>query len=78
MAALPSGEAWKQGNEDDMSTLWDCFCPNCQEGGAITTMLPTKVPLFREIIIMNLTCDACGFPKPEVTFGGEIQKREND
>jgi zinc finger protein len=75
MAALPSGEAWKQGNEEDMSTIWDCFCPNCREGGAITTMLPTKVPLFREIIIMNLTCDACGFRNAEVTFGGEIQEK---
>lgn len=38
-------------------------------------MLPTKVPLFREIIIMNLTCDLCGFRNAEVTFGGEIQEK---
>ena len=36
-------------------------------------MLPTKVPSFREIIVMNLVCDDCGFRSSEVNFGGELQ-----
>lgn len=40
----------------------------------MTTMLPTKVPLFREIIIMHLQCDDCNFRNSEVSFGGEIQE----
>jgi zinc finger protein len=73
MASLPDGDSWKQGNEDDISIIHKCFCPNCHGGIAETTMLPTKVPLFREIILMNLTCDDCGFRNAEVNFGGEIQ-----
>lgn len=75
MAALPVGDGWKEGYEEDMSIIRDCFCPNCKGGTALTTMLPTKVPLFREIILMNLTCDECGFRNAEVNFGGEIQEK---
>jgi zinc finger protein len=73
--SLPVGDAWAQGYEEDMSIIRDCLCPNCEKGGATTTMLPTRVPLFREIILMNLTCDLCGFRSAEVNFGGEIQEK---
>jgi zinc finger protein len=73
MAALPVGDGWQKGNEDDISEIHDCFCPNCEGGKGHTLMLPTKVPGFREIIIINLTCPECGFRNSEVTFGGEIQ-----
>jgi len=56
MAELPVGDAWKKGTEDDISFMHNCFCPACHGGKALTTMLPTKVPMFREIIIMNLVC----------------------
>ena len=38
-------------------------------------MLPTKVPLFRELIIMALECEECGFRNSEISFGGEIQEK---
>ena len=75
MAALLVGDEWKEGDEDDLTIIKDCFCPNCHCGTAETTMLPTNVPLFREIVVMNLTCDECGFRNAEVNFGGEIQEK---
>jgi zinc finger protein len=75
MAELPVGEGWQKGDENDLSMIYNCYCPNCGNGNAVTIMLPTKVPLFRELIIMNLHCDDCHFINSEVNFGGEIQER---
>jgi zinc finger protein len=73
MAALPVGDAWKRGDEEAISQIHDCYCPNCGGGKGRTLVLPTKVPGFREIIIMSLTCADCGFRNSEVSFGGTIQ-----
>mmetsp|Transcript_37602 Transcript_37602/g.82334 ORF Transcript_37602/g.82334 Transcript_37602/m.82334 type:complete len:560 (+) Transcript_37602:165-1844(+) len=75
MSTLPKENEWHEGNEQDVSRISNCYCPNCEGGNATTVMLPTKVPLFREIIIMTLTCPDCSFRNSEVTFGGEIQER---
>ena len=73
MAQLPTAENWHQADEEDLIVINDCYCPNCGGSEGVTTMLPTKVPAFREIIIMNLFCKTCGFRSSEVNFGGEIQ-----
>ena len=75
MTTLPDIDAWQKGYEEDVSTLYSCYCPACERGNAITSMLPTKVPLFREIIIMCLTCPDCNFRNSEVNFGGSIQDK---
>ena len=75
MAALPASEEWRQGNEEDITRVSDCYCPNCGGGQAESTILPTKIPMFREIVVMNLHCDECGFRSAEVNFGGEIQEK---
>jgi len=73
--SLPSSlEEWNRADESNLSTITNCLCPSCQEYGAVTLCLPSKVPYFREIIIMQLTCD-CGFRNSEVTFGGELQPK---
>jgi zinc finger protein len=74
-AVLPVDNSWQQGNENDISKVNDCYCPNCQGGNGMTILLPTKVPGFREIIIATLTCADCGFRNSEITFGGTIQAR---
>jgi hypothetical protein len=57
MAALPQGDDWKKGDEEDIYEIRECYCPSCRGGNAVTLMLPTKVPLFREIIVMSLACE---------------------
>lgn len=75
MAALPQGDDWKKGDESDLSEIRDCLCMNCQTSNGVTVMLPTKVPLFREIIVMSFYCTNCNFRNTEVNFGGEIQEK---
>jgi len=67
MAAFPNVQNWQQSREG--------HCPSCQRGNAVTTMLPTKVPFFNELIVTNLTCEDCHFRSSETNFGGEIQER---
>lgn len=73
MAELPNIDEWKEGHEDDLSIIRDCYCPSCGGGHGLTTLLPTRVPFFREIIVTNLSCDDCHFRSSEINFGGEIQ-----
>jgi zinc finger protein len=73
MAALPVGDAWQRGTEEDLTVIHDCLCVNCGSGTAVTSLLPTKVPSFREIILTHLVCEDCGFKSADINFGGEIQ-----
>ncbi|GMI44760.1 hypothetical protein TrCOL_g12019 [Triparma columacea] len=75
MAAVPDLDDWNEGTEINMSTIRDCICPLCGEGKATTLCLPTKVPYFREIIVMTLNCPDCGLKNTEVSFGGELQRQ---
>lgn len=47
------------------------MCPNCQKNGK-TTLLLTKIPFFREVIISSFYCDDCGYRNNEVQFGGKL------
>lgn len=67
--------AGEKANEEDLTSITRCYCPNCKSSAAKTNMLPTRVPLFREIIIVSLYCEECGFRNVEATFGGEIQEK---
>lgn len=62
-------------DEPELSVIRECYCPACQGGNATTTVLPTKVPYFREIIVMNLFCSACGYRSAQVSFTGAIQDK---
>lgn len=40
-----------------------------------TRLLLTKIPYFKEIVIMSFSCDKCGFKNSEIQSAGEIQQR---
>jgi zinc finger protein len=50
----------------------ESLCMNCEENG-VTRMLLTKIPYFREIIVMSFSCDKCGFSNNEVQPAGTFQ-----
>jgi len=80
MTSLPDIHKWKEAidAEDEESALTEirnCYCPSCHQSNAVSLMLPTKVPMFREILVMSLNCEDCNFRNSEVSFGGEIQER---
>jgi zinc finger protein len=72
---IPNIDEWHEGYDiNDVSIIRDCLCMNCGQSTGTTTLLPTKVPYFREIIIMNLDCSNCYFKNSEINFGGQIQE----
>ncbi|KAF2691318.1 zinc finger protein-like protein zpr1 [Lentithecium fluviatile CBS 122367] len=52
----------------------ESLCMNCHEDGT-TRLLLTKIPYFREIVIMSFECPHCHFKNAEVQTAGEIQQR---
>lgn len=52
----------------------ESLCMNCHEDGT-TRLLLTKIPFFREIIVMSFACESCGFKNSEIQSAGQIQER---
>ncbi|KAK4544847.1 hypothetical protein LTR36_003751 [Oleoguttula mirabilis] len=64
------GEETDQRVVDEIESL----CMNCHANG-ITRLLLTRIPFFREIVIMSFACDECGFANNEIQSAGEIQPK---
>ncbi|KAF2747253.1 zf-ZPR1-domain-containing protein [Sporormia fimetaria CBS 119925] len=52
----------------------ESLCMNCHENGT-TRLLLTRIPFFREIVIMSFDCPHCGLKNSEVQPAGEIQQQ---
>ncbi|KAK5165192.1 nucleolar zinc-finger protein [Saxophila tyrrhenica] len=52
----------------------ESLCMNCHEDG-ITRLLLTRIPFFREIVIMSFSCTHCGFQNNEIQSAGSIQEK---
>lgn len=64
------------GSTDDQKVVEEIesLCMNCHEDGT-TRLLLTKIPFFREIVIMSFTCEKCGFHNNEIQSAGQIQPK---
>lgn len=49
-------------------------CPDCS-AVAETRMFSTRIPYFRDVVVMCTSCDACGYRDAELRSGGEIPAR---
>ncbi|KAF2739992.1 zinc finger protein-like protein zpr1 [Polyplosphaeria fusca] len=70
-------EASAQEGGDDEPKVVDeieSLCMNCHENGT-TRLLLTKIPFFREIVIMSFACPHCHLKNSEIQPAGEIQQR---
>ena len=47
---------------------------SCGENG-VTRLLLTKIPHYKEIILMSFHCEECGFKNNEIQSGGVIQEK---
>nr|CAG4640886.1 EOG090X06TU [Eulimnadia texana] len=56
------------------TTEIESLCVNCGENG-ITRLLLTKIPFYKEIILMSFECEHCGLRNNEIQSGGRIQDR---
>ncbi|KNG51342.1 zinc finger protein zpr1 [Stemphylium lycopersici] len=69
-------EASAQGDGDDTKVVdeIESLCMNCHKDGT-TRLLLTRIPFFREIVLMSFSCPHCHFKNSEVQPAGEIQQR---
>jgi zinc finger protein len=58
--------------DDEILTLPTC-CPQCH-APSVSRIKPVQIPFFKEVIIMALTCDACGYRSNEVKSGSGISE----
>jgi len=65
-----------ESNDDEPKVVdeIESLCMNCHENG-ITRLLLTRIPFFREIIIMSFFCPHCSFKNAEIQSAGEIQPK---
>lgn len=74
LAPATDGEA--QTDDDDRRVVEEIesLCMNCHENGT-TRLLLTRIPFFREIIIMSFSCEHCGFQNNEIQAAGSVQPK---
>jgi C4-type Zn-finger protein len=58
-------------NPDNPVSEIESYCVNCEENG-VTRILFTKIPFFKEIIIMAFECLHCGYRNSEVQPGRSL------
>ncbi|XP_044731204.1 zinc finger protein ZPR1 [Chrysoperla carnea] len=64
-------------NADDVEsevTVIESMCMNCEENGQ-TRLLLTKIPFYKEVVIMSFKCEHCGFQNNEIQSAGRIAER---
>jgi zinc finger protein len=63
-------------SQDDQKVVEEIesLCMNCHADG-ITKLLLTRIPFFREIVIMSFQCEECGFHNNEIQSAGQIQPK---
>ena len=52
----------------------ESLCMNCHKNGT-TRMLLTRIPFFREIIIMSFECPHCGFKNSEIQPAAQVAEK---
>ncbi|XP_059477370.1 zinc finger protein ZPR1 [Neocloeon triangulifer] len=60
--------------DDPEATEIESLCMECGENG-MTRLLLTKIPFYKEVVIMSFACDFCGFRNNELQSGGKIEEQ---
>ena len=61
-------------DDDPEITEIESLCMSCEEQGT-TRLFLTKIPFYKEIIIMSFDCPHCGFQENEVKPGADIHEK---
>ncbi|CAH2083555.1 unnamed protein product [Euphydryas editha] len=56
---------------DPEVTEIESFCVNCHANG-ITRLLLTRIPHYKNVVIMSFSCEECGFENNEIQPGGSF------
>jgi zinc finger protein len=52
----------------------ESMCVNCEKNG-ITKLMLTRIPHYKEVILMSFNCLECGFSNSELQSGSKIQEK---
>ncbi|XP_023022950.2 zinc finger protein Zpr1 [Leptinotarsa decemlineata] len=64
-------------NADDPepeTTEIESLCMNCHSNG-ITRILLTKIPFYKELVLMSFSCEECGYQNNEIQSGAAIAEK---
>lgn len=64
-------------NADELqseATEIESLCMNCHSNGT-TRLLLTKIPFYKEVVLMSFSCDECGFQNNEIQSGAPIAEK---
>ncbi|RZF34673.1 hypothetical protein LSTR_LSTR013161 [Laodelphax striatellus] len=59
---------------DPETTEIESLCLNCGDNG-ITRLLLTKIPFYKEVVLMSFECEHCGFKNNELQQGGQFEEK---
>ncbi|KAG7285154.1 hypothetical protein NEMBOFW57_009775 [Staphylotrichum longicolle] len=72
VAPTAAADGTTGGDDEKVVEEIESLCMNCEENG-MTRLFLTKIPYFREVIIMSFSCDKCGFSNNEIQPAGTFQ-----
>ncbi|KAJ8980166.1 hypothetical protein NQ317_011410 [Molorchus minor] len=56
------------------ATEIESLCMNCQKTG-VTRLLLTKIPFYREVVLMSFSCEHCGHENNEIQSGASVASK---
>lgn len=64
-----------KGTIENFHVVKESYCPSCQDSKAVTTILPTHIPIFHHICILAITCPLCSFRDSQILFTGRMPSK---
>lgn len=61
-------------DDDPQTTSVESLCMNCHKNGT-TRLLLTRIPYFKEVVIMSFECPHCGYTNNEIQSAGRVQDK---
>lgn len=56
------------------TTEIESLCMQCHENG-YTRLLLTKIPFYKEVVLMSFSCDHCGYQNNEIQSSGQVAEK---
>ncbi|KAH9643726.1 hypothetical protein HF086_007696, partial [Spodoptera exigua] len=61
-------------DEEPEVTEIESLCMNCHENG-MTRLLLTRIPFYKNVVVMSFSCEHCGYQNNELQPGGSVAER---
>uniref|UniRef100_A0A0N5CD22 Zinc finger protein ZPR1 n=1 Tax=Strongyloides papillosus TaxID=174720 RepID=A0A0N5CD22_STREA len=60
-------------DDEQMPFEIESFCFNCHKNG-VTKLMCTRIPFYKQVIVMSFRCEHCGFSNNEIQSGEKVQE----